>query len=427
MVNFRLLRVRLVSGQIAMLLTIVIIGLGSYYALQNTIAAFQGVVEKSMTEMHLIQDLQHSVLQASMPANDYLIHGRKGERQNFKRLSQQVNEYFKRLLSLSTLTQKKRKLVEEAYKHWQHASALSNEILKLSRPVGNRTAALAMEHMDKILDQAINILDDVNRIGYKEVENHLGSAKQVGQQAVALLIIALVAGAVLVLISSTMFVRTIILPIRKLQDGVSRFGRGDYKFRLKVTSDDELGQLSKSFNNMANSLEQHQNELKRISTYDSLTGLLNRREIERRLDEALGTYKRYHRIFSLLLLDLDHFKQVNDTYGHQSGDELLKTFADAVQQVIRPVDLFARYGGEEFLILMPEINIESAKIMAERIRALVELLVVKTVAGKEISFTVSIGVTGVSESVQDHATIIHTVDQALYAAKEGGRNRIYCA
>ena len=424
MTYFRSLRARLFLSLIAMLLTIIVIGLGSYFSLQNTIEAFQVVVNELMTEIHYTRELQIIVLQAAMPANDYLVHGRKNERKNFRRLSHDVNEQFDLILSLPTLTPEKRKLIQAAHRHWRHASMLSKEILGLSRPMGNPVAIRAMEHMDRVHDKTVEILAEFNFLSHKDIEAHLANAKQAGKQAFLVLVIVLVAGTVIVFTSGIMLVRSILTPIQKLQDGVMRFGLGDHTYRVELVTDDEIGQLAGSFNNMADRLEQNQNELKELSTHDSLTGLLNRREIVRRLDLAFERYKRYQRRFSLLLLDLDHFKDINDTHGHQAGDLLLKTFSLTVSQVIRPVDQFSRYGGEEFIILMPEIDAESARVMAERIRSLVESLEIELVGEKKLKFTVSIGVAGVSERDQDWEATVRAADKALYTAKNAGRNRV---
>lgn len=157
---------------------------------------------------------------------------------------------------------------------------------------------------------------------------------------------------------------------------------------------------------------------------DALTGLCNRGEFQRLLNEEAERSRRYHRCFSLLMLDIDHFKIVNDSYGHQAGDEVLRALAACLQKQNRPVDYAARYGGEEFVVILPETSNEGALVSAERLRAVVADTAVPVTEGRTISFTISIGVATFPVDVESGTALIAAADAALYAAKEGGRNRV---
>lgn len=153
-----------------------------------------------------------------------------------------------------------------------------------------------------------------------------------------------------------------------------------------------------------------------LSVTDKLTGLKNRRFFQEKLDEHIDLYRETGEIFSLLILDIDYFKKVNDTYGHQVGDEVLVQFAYILQTQIHEGDIAARYGGEEFVVILPNTGIEESKIRAEQLRQLVEFA--QWTIG---SITLSIGIaTLTSEDVG--STILKNADQALYASKENGRN-----
>jgi len=159
--------------------------------------------------------------------------------------------------------------------------------------------------------------------------------------------------------------------------------------------------------------------LKQLSTTDILTLVYNRMAFNDFLDAELQRARRYKTGLSLIMFDIDHFKSVNDTYGHLVGDEVLKALVKVVQLSIRKVDILARWGGEEFMILVPEAAPEAAHELAERLREEIESHDFST---KE-KITVSIGVTTYRDG--DHAdSIITRVDNALYKAKENGRNRI---
>ncbi len=171
-------------------------------------------------------------------------------------------------------------------------------------------------------------------------------------------------------------------------------------------------------------LQEAQNQLALVAATDDLTGLYNRKNTFDRLDEEISRSKRFSTPLSCLLLDIDHFKVINDDYGHLAGDRVLQHLADSLKQLSRPYDILCRYGGEEFLIILPKIDLSTAMTVAEKYRMNISESVV-TYEQHKINLTVSIGVTEVlPESAESHDRIIGRADEALYQAKEQGRNRI---
>ena len=165
-------------------------------------------------------------------------------------------------------------------------------------------------------------------------------------------------------------------------------------------------------------------EVSRLANTDSLTGVWNRHHFFEQADKEFRRALRYHRALSVIMFDIDHFKQVNDRYGHLAGDQVLKALSGAVQKTIRDVDLLCRYGGEEFLIVLPETDLEPAREGAERLRREVEELVVQTDAGP-VHVTISLGVAALrDESGPNLERLISRADDALYAAKAAGRNKV---
>lgn len=163
-------------------------------------------------------------------------------------------------------------------------------------------------------------------------------------------------------------------------------------------------------------------QLKHLAERDDLTGLWNRRMAEQNLVQAQQTAQRYDRPYTVMLLDLDNFKAINDKHGHNTGDEILISVCEAVTQQIRQSDVFSRWGGEEFLLIAPETDIDDAKMLAERIRAAVEAVEHPTVD----KTTISIGVAEYAgEATWD--ALVERADRAMYSAKQSGRNRIATA
>lgn len=158
---------------------------------------------------------------------------------------------------------------------------------------------------------------------------------------------------------------------------------------------------------------------------DQLTGLHNRRYMSRHLDTLIGNARRSGKPISFLIMDIDHFKSVNDTHGHDIGDEVLREFAGRISANVRGIDLACRYGGEEFVVVMPDTDVAFASTIAERLRASVEATPFKiSRAPNSLCITISIGIAS-SECGDDGAdALLHRADQALYRAKREGRNRV---
>ena len=175
-------------------------------------------------------------------------------------------------------------------------------------------------------------------------------------------------------------------------------------------------------------MEHLNEELKTASRVDGLTGLYNRRYWQERFDEMHKLCVRREKPSTALMLDIDHFKRINDTDGHQAGDKVIKMLAALIKRCVRETDLAGRYGGEEFAIILNDSSVEDAKIVAERIRQLAQRLVVEH-EGESISFTVSLGLAQFSPDFKGAMAWLECADQALYEAKENGRNqyRIYAA
>ena len=159
---------------------------------------------------------------------------------------------------------------------------------------------------------------------------------------------------------------------------------------------------------------------------DALTGLPNRSALEDRMEEERARFHRYRRPLSLLVIDLDHFKRINDTHGHEAGDAVLRRVADVLRSVIRDVDFAARFGGEELVVLLPETMLTAALDAGERVRAAVAAAPIEYDGGT-IPVTASVGVSSCPDCVADPEALFTSADSALYASKEGGRNRVTAA
>ena len=164
-------------------------------------------------------------------------------------------------------------------------------------------------------------------------------------------------------------------------------------------------------------------KLEILSRTDPLTGLLNRRSFDEIAENELSRFKRSGEVYSLLMLDIDHFKEINDKYGHSVGDNAIQTIAQSCELNLRLHDKMARVGGDEFCILLPCTNKSTASVIAEKLRKVI-LSISLTAENEDISPTVSIGVSEIEETDIDHTAPLKRADDNLYKAKEAGRNRV---
>ncbi len=167
-----------------------------------------------------------------------------------------------------------------------------------------------------------------------------------------------------------------------------------------------------------------QQELLRLAHTDSLTGLHNRHFFMQRMEEEIERVRRHGSSLSVLLFDLDHFKKVNDTYGHDMGDRVLKSVSDASMEVKRITDVAARIGGEEFALLLPETEQSGAMKMAHRLRAAIEAASTPHTDRISVRVTASVGVATVGQTSKDVDNVLRNADEALYEAKHLGRNKV---
>ncbi len=238
-------------------------------------------------------------------------------------------------------------------------------------------------------------------------------------------------------------------PLNNLIDHISQITEGNLnieEFKAK-SSQDEIGRLAKVFNQMhatikrqiqelnahrellekevkerTYELEQANKKLDIISRTDELTQLPNRRDMHRTIEKEVERANRFRKSFSIIFIDIDHFKDVNDTYGHAAGDAVLRSVASTIRSLLRKYDVLARYGGEEFLTLLPETELKDAAHVAERFRKQIENQTI-FFGSQEIKVTITLGVAQF-DSGQNAEKCIQLADKALYEGKEHGRNKV---
>lgn len=212
-------------------------------------------------------------------------------------------------------------------------------------------------------------------------------------------------------------------------DGVYLFDMGDSVFSLLISILLMLGILN--IRHVFKTLEQKNIELEKLNSHDHLTQALSRFEILKRLDTEIERAERFNHPLTLLEIDIDHFKKINDEFGHQAGDEVLQSLSQCCRQTLRVNDCFGRIGGEEFLILLPETSQSQAFDAAERVRQVVASTAHLTSTAHPVQITVSVGVASFNPANVRSPDkpllaqkLLKRADEAMYQAKKAGRNRV---
>jgi diguanylate cyclase (GGDEF)-like protein len=208
--------------------------------------------------------------------------------------------------------------------------------------------------------------------------------------------------------------RKVVRPLEELSAAADRIASGDLTARGLVAGDHEIARLAVALNGMADKLRAH-------ARTDELTALPNFRAFRERIDAEIERASRYPSSFGVLVLDLDHFKKYNDTFGHLAGNDALQRVAAVIRETVRTVDFPARYGGEEFAVIVPEVDTAAMTVIAERIRAHIEAL---PAPPNGSAITVSIGAALFPADGAAAEPLFQAADERLYAAKHAGRNRV---
>jgi len=222
---------------------------------------------------------------------------------------------------------------------------------------------------------------------------------------------------------------------------IQQIAKGDYEQKVSFSGDfsdainsmiqnlqqkEELDKINREneikLQKYADELADLNNKLTKLSITDALTGTLNRRQFDVQMEHELQRSQRFGKTFSLVMFDIDHFKQFNDCYGHQAGDQVLISISQFVKTEIRQTDRLYRYGGEEFTIILPETDLRNASFLTEKLRKHIAKNNVEYQGNSLPCITASFGVASYSQQIQEPAHLIHAADKALYHAKNSGRN-----
>ena len=422
----RSIRVRLIAGLGLGLVPVAAIAVGAFLVVGFATGAIHGAVSGARVELIPVTEQYRAALRAQHELHTYAL-GDAYNPEAFRRFSEQIDRTFELLGQVAFTEEAETALLRKAGEEWIAVKAIGEE-LYLTGPTAVDDRARLLPAFDSRSSEFLDTLQELQDFIVAELAaqpdllREISSRVLIGVVAVSVLAIALLA------FVGIWVLRSILGPIRSLRDSADRFGAGDLGHRISLPYPDEFGVLGHTFNAMADQLEASLTELKDISVRDELTGLFNRREFNRRLfEEEIKRAHRYGRPVSLLILDLDNLKEINDEYGHPSGDEALRHVSRSIVDQVRPVDSVSRYGGDEFVVMAPETDSAEALAMAERVRESVSFSPVLLPLGDHAHLSVSIGIATFPRDAHSAEELVNRADLALYQAKSAGRDQVRVA
>jgi diguanylate cyclase (GGDEF)-like protein len=419
------IRKRLGLGVAILVMPLLVVTFSGYLLFHYALEMMDHMYEEVYEEFVPITTLRERILHSLMPANDYLVHGDLIERKHYHKLRQEVADAFSIALTIQFTNPQKSARILSSHDLWKQVDQLSTDILALEDPQGNVTGAQKMEQLDWLVDQIHEQLGYVASISITELRTRHQLLHDIRLKISAVIVVFVLMVSAAVLVGSLLIRRWVIMPLTELETGAQQLADGDLDYRIEVNSEDEISRVAHTFNEMASALKHDREILHSLTIHDNLTGLLNRREFERLLNIELLRSLRHEFEFAVIMVDIDHFKKINDSFGHPAGDTVLKAVAIRISESLRPSDVLARYGGEEFIILLPQTGSHGATTYGQRLCTLLSSTPVDITAAIQPVVTVSAGIAIYPADHDNLANLINAADKALYAAKAAGRNRCY--
>jgi diguanylate cyclase (GGDEF)-like protein len=389
---------------------------------RGVILPFADVASRQRYQVAPAYRLRSTLLDAMVPVDEFVDDGDATQPAAYRALREKIEAGFAELHDHLQRDPEPRTLVERSRADWSAADALATAVLSVRRPGGDARGAELMERFHGLMQSAGDKLSAVGTDLESDIAQDHDEALLFYERsewlagiAAAVSLLAMIAGVVTI-------GRVVSGSIDRLVAGAERFAAGDRDHRIDVQVPPELHSVAEEFNRMIVRIHESESELADLARRDGLTKLPNRRAFDDRLDETFARMRRLGETASLLLIDIDHFKMINDTHGHAAGDDVLRAVSRAMDSDLRLLDHVFRIGGEEFGVVLAGADAAAAQTTAERLRHAVAAVRV-AIKGGEIAVTISVGVATAAEGSEPSA-LVAAADAALYRAKSEGRNRV---
>ncbi|WP_143435562.1 GGDEF domain-containing protein [Henriciella aquimarina] len=411
------------TGMVLAVAPLAVMLLAGYFHLsQNVIGPFHDASLRERAEVAPIQSLRVLVWDTLIPVDEFVDEGGAQRPDAYRALRTKIESGFADLRGGFENEPAILTLVDRALESWTEADRLATELISVERAPGDPEAAAMMERFHG------HVASSSDRLGvaYEKVAGEIQADHDAAVSAFAKAneraVLAAILSALAIIAGVVLIGRVMAASVDRLVNGAARVADGDRDHRIDVRVPPELRRVAAQFNRMIRRIQESEAALSELARVDGLTGMKNRRAFDEALTKMHGQMSRTDETGAVLFVDIDHFKRVNDTYGHAAGDDVLRAIARLVTSSLRPFDGIYRIGGEEFCVLLPGVKMEAASDLAERLREEVAQRPI-TAGDSEIPVTISIGGAKAIASLEP-GKIIEAADAALYRAKTTGRNRV---
>jgi diguanylate cyclase (GGDEF)-like protein len=389
---------------------------------RGVIASFADVAARHRYQVAPAYRLRSLLLETVDPVDEFIDAGDPTQIAAYRLLRERVEAAFADLHDHLQHDPEPRLLVERARDDWAAADRTATETFSARRPGGDPRGIELMQRFDASITSAVDKLGAVSTDLDVDLAADHDKALLFYERSEWITGLAAAVSLLAMIVAVFAIGRIVSASVDRLVEGAERFASGDRDHRIDVQVPPELHSVAEEFNRMIVRIHESEAALADLARRDGLTKLPNRRAFDEALLEMFARMERLAVPGALLMIDIDHFKRINDTHGHGAGDDVLRVVARTMSADVRLIDRVFRIGGEEFAVLLSGGEAEAAQAMAERLRHALAAQSVP-VKGGQIIMTVSIGV-AVAEFGSLPGTLIEAADAALYRAKREGRDRI---
>lgn len=387
--HWRSLRTRISLSIVIMVLPAAILMLSAYHSIRYSVDALTEVVAVPLVSLVKSQALQKQILKIELPFQMYLQRGDSADREAFVRKGIEIDLLFEGFIGESS-DLKNIGVVKMAQAEWQEAILVGESLLLTAGILDENAVNEKNTQFARHLGRVSSLIDEIGLNAQEAITRQHQTAQANEWKSLGVLLLIFSLGLLLAILAALSLGESVIKPIRRLEKIVNQFGKGETGRRITLQSNDELGELASAFNMLAERYEHIKGELDYLSVHDNLTGLYDRSKLHEAVTSEMVRAKRYDRSFSLVLIDINHFHEVNKCYGRLVGDSVLCSVANKISTTVRPTDASSRYGGDEFAIVLSETDAKGASDTVQRLYDAIENNPLNIGDGKQLSISITI-------------------------------------